>query len=131
MSGFLLDTHIWLWALEDSPRLPRGLRRTIVRSAKNCWLSPISIWELGLLVSRGRYYIDLPLSEWIEDSRQRFAFREAILTNQIAIVSCDLDIPGRDPADRFLAATALVNELTLMTADNRLSDLDWLTTRSS
>lgn len=130
MSGFLLDTHIWLWAVEDSPRLPRGLRRAIDRSGSECWLSPVSVWELGLLVSRGRYELDLPLREWFEESRREFSFREAMLTTEIAVVSHEVDVPGRDPADRFLAATALVYELTLMTADDRLAGLDWLATRS-
>lgn len=130
MSGFLLDTHVWLWVVEDSPRLSRTLRRQIDRSASDCWLSPLSTWELGLLVSRGRYKIDAPLREWVEEEHQRFSFREARVTHEVAIVAREIALRKRDPADLFIAASAVVYGLTLMTSDENLIGLDWLPTLS-
>ena len=53
MTAFLLDTHIWFWYLVGAGRLPSGLRRELDRSVQACWLSPISVWELGMLHTGG------------------------------------------------------------------------------
>ena len=62
MSGYLLDTHIWFWYLTGSQRLPRRLRRLIDEHRDACFLSPISVWELGMLAARGRIRIQEQVS---------------------------------------------------------------------
>lgn len=130
MSGFLLDTHVWIWYVDGSPRLPPGLRRLLDRSADDCWLSPISVWETGLLVERGRLRFALPLARWVAAAREALPLREAPVTEEIALAALQVRLPHRDPADRFLAATALVRGLTLLTVDQRLTDVAGLATRS-
>lgn len=128
---YLLDTHIWFWYLTGSDRLPTGLRSTITDASGRLWISPISVWELGILEQRGRIRLDGGFRSWIQAAQRRFPLQEASLTQEVAARSCELDLPHRDPADRFLAATALIHELTLMTVDERLEDAQWLSTRSS
>jgi PIN domain nuclease of toxin-antitoxin system len=128
---YLLDTHIWFWYLTGSDRLPAGLRSTIGSTPGRLWISPISLWELGILEQRGRVRLDGGFRAWTQAAHQRFPLQEASLTREVAVRSCELDLPHRDPADRFLAATALVHELTLMTVDERLRHAQWLPTRSS
>lgn len=130
MSRVLLDTHIWFWYLTGSDRLPDGLRGGVADSEGRPWLSPISVWELGLLVERGRIELDRGLREWVEDARRELPVEEAAMNTEVALTSHEIDVPHRDPADRFLAATALVFDLTLLTVDYRLTSLDWLPTRS-
>lgn len=130
MTGFLLDTHVWIWYLDGSPRLPQGLRRLLDRSAAECWLSPISVWETGLLVERGRLRLALPVPEWIASARDALPLRETPLTSEVALAALRIQLPHRDPADRFLAATALVRRLTLLTVDERLVGIPGLATRS-
>ncbi|MEX2557769.1 MAG: type II toxin-antitoxin system VapC family toxin [Actinomycetota bacterium] len=130
-AGLLLDTHIWFWYLTGSRRLPAGVRRAIDRSAEPPWLSPISIWELGVLTGRGRVRLDVPLRRWIADAREAFPLQDAPLNDEIALRSLEISLPHRDPADHFLAATALVYHLTLATLDDRLIEADWLPTRST
>jgi PIN domain nuclease of toxin-antitoxin system len=60
MTAFLLDTHIWFWYLIGSARLPAGLRYALDHARDHCWLSPISVWELGMLAARGRIRLDTP-----------------------------------------------------------------------
>lgn len=129
MTGYLLDTHIWFWFLLGSSRLPRGLRNAIDRSPDECSLSPVSIWELCLLARRGRIRIGTDVGQWLGDALDRFPVTDAPLNREVAKVACSLRLPHRDPADHFLAATALVYELTLFTVDERLTDVDWLPTR--
>ena len=83
-----------------------------------------------MLDQRGRIRLDGGLRKWSEEAQRRFPLREAGLSREVALVTLDLGLPHRDPADRFLAATALVHGLTLMTVDDRLTNASWLQTRS-
>ena len=117
----LLDTHIWLWSLREPGKLGERIR-TELRSAQNeLWLSPVSTWEALILIEKGRIHIDEDPRGWVVDSTA--PFREAPFTHEIAAVSRRLSLPQRDPADRFLAATAKVLGLTLVTADAHLLGL--------
>jgi len=117
----LLDTHVWLWTLGGSPRLGRTLRQEIENPANEIWLSPVSTWEALLLVAKGRIRIDAEISEWLRKATANY--REAPLTHEIVVAAYDLRTEHRDPADRFLAATAYVLDLTLATADAKLLGL--------
>lgn len=128
--SYLLDTHIWFWHLTGSDRLPDKLRRAI-DAANDLWLSPVSVWELGMLVERGRISIQGGFRDWVTEAAQRFPLADAALTREVALVSADVVLPHRDPADRFLAASAVVYELTLVTVDRRLTRAPWLATRST
>jgi PIN domain nuclease of toxin-antitoxin system len=116
----LLDTHIWVWSLIEPERLSRSVSRALSRADTELWLSPISIWEFALLVERGRIDISGDTAAWIAAANDRAPMNEAPLTNEIALRSRSLDLEHADPADRFIAATAAVLDLTLVTADHRL-----------
>jgi PIN domain nuclease of toxin-antitoxin system len=130
VSGFLLDTHVWWWYLTGSDRLPGGLRRAIDASPAECWLSPISVWELGMLVRRGRVRIPSTYAEWLGEALRLFPVREAPLTTKVALDSLVVALPHHDPADRFLAATCIVHGLILLTVDRRLTGARGVPTRS-
>ena len=116
----LLDTHIWLWALQDPGRLGRHLLRELRNGENELWLSPISTWEALTLHARGRVDLGDDLNGWL--ARATAGTREAPLTHEIALAARELPLHA-DPADRFLAATALVLNLVLATADQRLLGL--------
>jgi PIN domain nuclease of toxin-antitoxin system len=82
------------------------------------WLSPVSTWEALLLNDRGRIRLRRDLAGWLLGATANLV--EAPLTHEIAMVAHQLPLPHRGPADRFLAATAQVLGLTLITADERL-----------
>lgn len=126
----LLDTHIWLWyALGDS-QLSQNLRSLIAADTTELWLSPISVWEVLLLAEKGRISLQLDAATWIDQSLTALKIREATLNHQIAILSRQVNLPHQDPADRFIAATALHYQLQLATVDARLTGVDWLQTLS-
>ena len=116
----LLDTHIWLWALLEPERLSPAVRTALQSPDNQIWLSPISVWEALVLAERGRLTITTTAAEWVQRMVQAIPRREAPLTHDIAVMSRQLALSHHDPADRFLAATALVMGLTLVTADERL-----------
>ncbi len=124
----LLDTHIWYWYVAGSRDLPTPLRDAIDDALGSCWLSPISLWELGVLVDKQRIEIDLPYQKWVDQALTDFPVHEAAANFEVSRRVKDLVGLHADPADRFLAATALVYELTLVTVDGRLVMTDWLPT---
>ncbi|HZD18775.1 MAG TPA: type II toxin-antitoxin system VapC family toxin [Actinomycetota bacterium] len=128
---FLFDTHVWFWYLVGSDRLPPGLRHAIDDALGELWLSPISVWELCVLDERGRVRLAPDRRSWVEEALARLPLEEAPLNREVALVSREVRLAHRDPADRFLAATALVFGLTLLTVDERLTEARGIPTRSS
>ena len=116
----LLDTHIWLWSIAAPENLTPRVRVELESPDNELWLSPISTWELMILIERRRVVVDGDSTMWVRDVLKRIPFREAALTHEVAVVSRTIELPHQDPADRFLAASAKVYELTLVTADERL-----------
>ena len=119
----LLDTHIWLWSLLEPGRLTKRVVRALERDDTELWLSPISVWEFLVLADRGRLRLASPPDEWVAAALQRVPFREATVTHEVALETRNVHLRHRDPADRFLVATAQVFDLKLVTADARLIDL--------
>ena len=116
----LLDTHIWLWSKSDPSRLGKRAAEALSSTTNELWLSPVSVWEVLTLAQKRRIRIADPL-EWVESAASQM--REAPLTQEIVRTSFALSLPHADPADRFLAATAKVLNLTLVTADKALLGL--------
>jgi len=122
----LLDPHVWLWALQASSRLNPRVRAELRNSANELWLSPVSTWEALLLNARGRIRLPVNLALWLVQATA--PLREAPFTHDIVLTAEQLPLPHRDPADRFLAATALVMDLTLVTSDDVLLGLGTIRT---
>lgn len=116
----LLDTHVWLWSALDPERLPKPAAEALADPDNEVWISPITVWETLVLAERKRVVLQPDPERWIRDTLQQQPLREAPLTHEVALRSRSIALPHRDPADRFLAATAIVFELTLVTTDRRL-----------
>jgi PIN domain nuclease of toxin-antitoxin system len=124
MTALLLDTHIWLWYAEGNPeRLPPSSVKKLEQARQESGLrvSSISVWEVGVLHSKGRIQLSTPLPDWI---------RRALAPTGITLLPLDADtavestlLPGEshgDPADRFLIATARTKGLVLATRDEAI-----------
>jgi len=117
----LLDTHIWLWSLQDPTRLGRRVLHELRNPENELWLSPISTWEALTLNAKKRIQLPPDLAEWV--TRATAPLREAPLTSESALAARLRSLPRHDPADRFLAATAQILHLTLVTSDTNLLGL--------
>lgn len=120
----LLDTHVALWLVAGSSAVGAHSRRMIRHAAADSQLaiSAVSFWEIALLIAKRR----LRSAESAAKIRQLILDAGAIelpLTGEIAILAAELDGLHSDPADRFIAATAIVHDAALLTADERL--LNW------
>jgi PIN domain nuclease of toxin-antitoxin system len=125
----LLDTHVWIWMMQEPKRLIPRVRQQLQDDENELWLSPVSTWELLLLLAKGRIHSKMEINDWIAQATEEL--REAPLTHEIVVISQRLKLPHSDPADRFLAATAKVLGLTLVTADHHLLALSEIATLSN
>lgn len=127
----LLDTNVILWSLLAPERLSAATVARLSDPGNELWVSPISAWEISLLAERGRIEIDGNPETWPGEALRRVPAREAPLTVDIALLSRRVPLPHQDPADRFLAATALVHDLVLLTSDSRLLECEEIPTLSA
>lgn len=116
----LLDTHVWLWSLLDPARLSQRTHALLGSSEAALHVSPITLWETLLLAERGRLALRPDPSSWLQEALARSPAEETPLDFEVALASRSIDLAHQDPADRFIAATAKVYGLTLLTADARL-----------
>jgi PIN domain nuclease of toxin-antitoxin system len=125
----LLDTHTWLWRLREPERLSQAAEAAITSIDSEVFLSPVSVWEAMVLARKGRLALSKPPREWMLEMLRRSPLTAAPLTHDIALRSETLDGFGsQDPADRFLAATAIERDMALVTADATLHAFKPLTT---
>lgn len=112
----LLDTHVLLWWKADSSRLSRTAAEHL-RTASEILLSPVSCWEVAMLIAKGRVKLDRPTRVWVEDVLAPPKVELAELTAAVAVAAAELPEFHGDPADRFIVATAQALRVPLVTKD--------------
>lgn len=122
----LLDTHIWLWHQMEPSRLGARVQRELTTPENELWISPVSTWEALTLYRKRRIALAGGVAAWFAEALS--GFREAPFTHEVALAGEQLPLEHLDPADRFLAATAYVLDLTLVTADRNLLGLGEIST---
>jgi PIN domain nuclease of toxin-antitoxin system len=119
----LLDTHAAIWIVEDQPIAARATEAMAAayRAGSTVFVSAISGWEIGLLVSRNRLSVVARPERWFQRLLTVPGVQLADLTPDILIASSFLPgTPPRDPADRIILATARDLGATLITRDRLL-----------
>jgi PIN domain nuclease of toxin-antitoxin system len=114
--NLLLDTHVALWAITDSPKLPPKARELILSPKTNVWISAASVWEIAIKHALGRG--DMPVSG--EDAARYFresGYRFLAVEPEHAVAVEGLATHHQDPFDRILVAQALSEPMRLMTHD--------------
>ena len=117
----LLDTHVWLWTQEAQERLGSKSQDMLLDEDNALFISSVSSLEIARLAWGGRLILAGKLRTWVPEALLALHAETIPITHEIALAAYEL--PGefhRDPADRMLAATAVVHDLTLMTADDRI-----------
>ena len=116
----VLDTHIWFWWVPDPARLAERQKEYIASNQDaGIGVSVISCWEIAMLVQRGRLTLPDPVDAWVDQALGYSGVRALPLTAEIAVESVQLrDWEHRDPADRFIVATARAYDAVLVTNDS-------------
>jgi len=119
----LLDTHVWLWWLLGSDRLPKRERTALDRLAAGAELrlAAVSLWEAQMLYAKGRLVLDRPFDVWIREAASAAVIEIAPLDVEIVIALDGLPASFHgDPADRLIVATARAHRIPLATYDRAI-----------
>ena len=120
MNKLLLDTHILLWSLLEPERLSDNVTGELENPANEIWISPITNWEIIILAEKRRIDLNDEPGVWMQNVLNSMPFKQATLNHEVAMHSRLIKLPHQDPADRFIAASAAVYDLILVTADKHL-----------
>ena len=115
--ALLLDTHAFLWWVDDSPRLSRKARTTIGRPEETCFLSLASCWEMAIKISLGRLRLAQGLDRFVAEHMAANGLEPLSVQLPHAARVASLPFHHRDPFDRLLAAQAIEEGLSMVSAD--------------
>ena len=119
MSSLIIDTHILIWDQLDPKRVSKKARKALDLAEKNhkIILCEISLWEISILMKKGRLVMDMSYLEFIEEVLQTKNYHLQGMNAEIAFLGSEIDKDTKDPADRIIAATSIVLGLPLISAD--------------
>ena len=121
MRRLLVDTCAIIWLATGDRKLSQ-FARDAMRDAELLCFSSISIWEIARLVKVGDLEIPVSPARLAEMLVERYDMNEFPINNSIALRSSALPEIHKDPADRFIIATALLNDFTVVTGDHRFAE---------
>lgn len=129
----LLDTHIWVWWVNESNQLSRQIIDIVASNLEDgLGVSIISCWEVAKLVEYGRLQLAFPVEQWLYSALNYPGINLLDLTPKIVVESTQL--PGafhKDPADQLIVATARVHNCLLLTADAKIMAYEHVKTLAS
>lgn len=119
--NLLLDTHVFLWAIDDNPNLSSAARAAIIDGRNIVYVSAATAWEIS--IKRGIGKLKIPRSDYLEELRLH-RFTPLNITTEHALAVEGLPPHHKDPFDRMLIAQAQEERLTIVTRDQRMSLYD-------
>lgn len=118
----VLDTHAWVWWQSKPEKLGRAAARAITK-AERIGVPAICAWEVAMKAEAGKLRFDRPYDVWIDEALADDPRVELLhLSPRISVAAVRLSRTHRDPADRFVVATARVHEAPLISADDTIRD---------
>ena len=121
MRRVLCDTCALIWLATGDAKLSR-VARNVIRDAELLCFSSISIWEIARKVKGGELEIPVSPAMFADMLVKRYGMKELPLDNAIMLRSSALPEIHKDPADRFIIATALLNDCVIVTGDRRFPE---------
>lgn len=114
----LLDTHTFLWFIDDNPKLSAAAKK-LLESDVDLMISAASLWEIAIKVSIGKLTLTQPFQEFILDQLTRNSVKLLeISIAHLAVVS-GLPFHHRDPFDRLMVAQAISEQLPIVSVDDK------------
>jgi PIN domain nuclease of toxin-antitoxin system len=120
----LLDTHAFIWWVEDAPQLTGKVKKILGNIENECFLSLASSWEMAIKSSIGKLKLTLPIREYVPQHMAANDFKQlSISFRHVARVE-SLKWHHRDPFDRLIVAQAIEEKMVLVSADPHLDLYD-------
>ena len=120
----LLDTHAWIWWVDRDARLGSRVLDALdsLPPDRRPLIADISLWEVAMLIERGRLQLEVPLREWLEAAAHPHSVRVVAVSPEIAadVAALPASFP-RDPADRLIVSTGRTLGVPLVTHDPRIA----------
>lgn len=117
----LLDTHTFLWYVDDNPKLSAVAKAAISVPSAEVFISPASYWEIAIKVSTGKHILNRPYLDFIEDHVKRNGFVVLPIEPRHTAVLIGLPFHHKDPFDRLLVAQAIAENIPIVTCDADLA----------
>jgi PIN domain nuclease of toxin-antitoxin system len=117
MTNLLLDTHAFLWAIDNDPRLSQKAREAIVDGNNVVFVSAATAWEIAIKKAIGK--LKVPRGDYLEELKLH-RFTPLDITTEHALAVENLPFHHNDPFDRMLIAQASLENLTLVTRDPKV-----------
>jgi PIN domain nuclease of toxin-antitoxin system len=114
---YLLDTTVFLWALNGENRLNPGAQEVLTSSSSELHFSAVGTWEIAIKFALGALHLPKAPWEFFPYALRSWPVQSLSITHEHALRAGALPMHHRDPFDRMLIAQALVEEMTLLTAD--------------
>ena len=120
----LLDTHAFLWLISGDDRLSETAQQTFLDPGNIMFLSAASLWELSIKMSLGKLSLKSGWLKTIQDEMEVNAIQWLSIEMPHCVELTNLPFHHRDPFDRMLVAQAMVEDMRLLSRDNRLSSYE-------
>lgn len=124
----ICDTHVLIFWQDDPKRLSKkakqALEKALVSQSLAC--SDISFWEISMLFKAGRLRNDVSTVQYMNDIILTMSLTVLPITPEIATLSQQELFIYKDPADRLIASTAIINKIPLISADSKLQNIESL-----
>ena len=121
MAAYLLDTCALVWLANGNDRMPVRIRKELA-AADELSVSSVSAWEISRKLQKGTLILDDDMRTVWTNLVESYRLKVLPVTPEIAIVSTELPEIHKDPADRFIIATAKVGKLKVVTSDGRFPE---------
>ena len=121
---YLMDTSIWLWALSEPGRIAKPARQKLTASADELFLSAASVWEVVLKHAKGKLSLPEPPDAYVPSRMSFLGIRSLPVSQAHVLQVAALPAHHSDPFDRLLIAQALVEGMTILTADRLFKKYD-------
>lgn len=124
MTAPLLDTHAWIWWVDQDVRLGRPTLAALdaLPADTRPVLCDISLWEVAMLVERGRLVFSIPFADWLAAAAHPRTVRvvpvSVAIAHEVSVLPASFH---RDPADRLIVATSRVLAVPLLSRDRRIT----------
>ena len=120
---YLLDTHAVIWYFENSPDLPQKIKENIKIPENEVYVCAISFLEIAIKINLGKLTLSFAFDELLGDIKNR-DFNILQIEDEHLIKFLSLPFIHKDPFDRLIIATALANDLTIISIDENIQKYD-------